>query len=194
MRLFEFDYRTLVSKLRSIYALIQRGATEGERSGAERAFERLLSTIARDFGKEKAAEAERQVKGSYGKQEPPRARTRRTYQEPPKREPPKKERQRREPKYATGSTYTHNEWTFTILRFTDPLAGKRGSDKVWGYAMNGDGRFMTFWGRFGKTVSTKEVDYHEAQRKFRQKAAKGYRPVNADPIDYGYIFAQSKNW
>ncbi len=38
MRLFEFDYNTMVRKLGSVYALIQRGATGGERAGGEHAF------------------------------------------------------------------------------------------------------------------------------------------------------------
>lgn len=193
MRLFEFDYSAMVRKLRSVYALVQRGATEGERSAAERAFKQTLSAIARDFGEEKATQAERQVKGSYGKQERPKARTRRTYQEPPKREPPRQEPPRQKRRQSTGATYTHNGWTFSILRFTDPSAGKRGSDKVWGFATKG-GRYMTFWGAFGKAVRVKEVNHLEAIKKYQQKNAKGYRPVNADPVDYGYIFSQSDTW
>lgn len=189
MRLFELDYSVMVDRLRSVYTLAQRAEIEGERTGAELAFKRLLSAIARDFGKEKAARAERLVKASYGKQERPKARTYRTYQEPPK---PKQERPRQEQPQQPG-LYTHNGWTFTILRFIDPSAGKRGSDKVWGYAMN-DGRFVTFWGRFGKTLQTKKVDRHEANKKFQQKLAKGYKSVDADPIDYGYIFTQSESW
>lgn len=188
MRLFEFDYSAMVRKLRSVYALVQRGATEGERSAAERVFKHTLSAIVRDFGEEKAAQAERQVKGSYDKKERPKARARRTYQEPPKREPPRQKRRQ-----STGTTYTHNGWTFSILRFTDPSAGKRGSDKVWGFATKG-GRYMTFWGAFGKAVRVKEVNHLEAIKKYQQKNAKGYRPVNADPVDYGYIFSQSDTW
>ena len=187
MRLVEFDYSAMVDKLRSVYALVQRGATEGEKSAAQNAFKRLLAAIANEHGEEKAAAAEKQVKASYGKQEPPKARARRTYQEPPKRERPKQKQK------TSGASYTHNGWSFMILRFTDPSAGKRGSDKVWGFAVK-DGRHMTFWGRFGKTVSTKEVNGVEAAKKYSQKQSKGYRPVNADPIDYGYIFAQSDAW
>lgn len=196
MRLFELDYSVMVDRLRSVYALAQRAEIEGERSSAELAFKRLLASIARDYGQEKADKAERQVKASYGKQEPPRARTHRThrtygrndrYQSPPEQERP---RQKQPPQ---SGLYTHNGWIFTILRFIDPSAGKRGSDKVWGYAMN-DGRFVTFWGRFGKTLQTKEVDRHEANKKFQQKRAKGYKSVDADPIDYGYIFTQSETW
>lgn len=193
MRLFELDYSVMVDRLRSVYTLAQRAEIEGERSGAELAFKRLLSSIAQDYGQEKADAAERLVKVSYGKQEPPKARTRRTYQEPPKREPPRQERSRQKSKYATGTTYTHNGWTFSILRFTDPSAGKRGSDKVWGFATKG-GRYMTFWGAFGKAVRVKEVNHLEAIKKYQQKNAKGYRPVNADPVDYGYIFSQSDTW
>jgi len=191
MRLFELDYSVMVDRLRSVYTLAQRADIEGERSSAELAFKRLLSSIERDYGKDKAAEAERLVK-SPSRQERPRARPRQAYREPPKREPP----QRPQTGGRTGgSPYTHNGWTFTILRFTDPSSGKRGSDKIWGVANNKkDERYMTFWGRFGKTVSTKEVDSYEANKKFEQKLAKGYNSVNADPIDYGYIFAQSDAW
>ncbi|KKM97671.1 hypothetical protein LCGC14_1165650 [marine sediment metagenome] len=196
MRLFELDYSVMVDRLRSVYALAQRADIEGERAGAELAFKRLLASIARDFGEEKAAEAERQVKASYGKQERPRARTYRRddhYQSPPKREKPRQERPRQKSKRSTGTTYTHNGWTFSILRFTDPSAGKRGSDKVWGFAVK-DTRHMTFWGAFGKAVRVKEVNHLEAIKKYQQKTAKGYKPVFADPIDYGYIFSQSDTW
>lgn len=187
MRLFELDYSVMVDRLHSVYTLAQRAEIEGERSGAQSAFKRLLASIARDYGQEKADKAERQVKASYGKQEPPRARPRQAYRGPPKQERPQQKQK------STDSTYTHNGWTFTILRFTDPNAGKRGSDKVWGFAVK-DSRYMTFWGKFGKTVSTNEVDYAVAQQKYREKVRKGYKLVNADPIDYGYLFTQSKSW
>lgn len=186
MRLFELDYSVMVDRLRSVYNLAQRADIEGERGGAELAFKRLLASIERDYGKDKAAEAERLVK-SPGRQERPKAGARRTYQEPPKRERPRQKQK------TTGPSYTHNGWVFMILRFTDPSAGKRGSDKVWGFAVKDD-RYITFWGRFGKTVSTKEVSGPEASKKYSQKYTKGYRPVDINPIDYGYIFAQSKNW
>ncbi len=193
MRLFEFDYSAMVNKLRSTYALIQRGATEGEKSAANNAFKRLLAAIAQEYGEEKAAAAEKQAKGSYGKQERPRARSRQSYREPPKRKKPHQEPPRQKQK-STDQFYTHdNGWKFSILRFTDPNAGKRGSDKVWGLAVK-DNRFMTFWGAFGKTVQTKEVDRYEADKKFKQKASKGYNVVDANPIDYGYIFTQSDAW
>ena len=53
---------------------------------------------------------------------------------------------------------------------------------------------MTFWGAFGKSVRVKEVNYLEAIKKYRQKMLKGYRAVDSDPIDYGYIFSQSDTW
>lgn len=189
MRLFEYDYGAAITKLHSVYALVKRGATEGERSAAELAFKRLMDVITRDYGEEKAAQAEQQVKAAYGTKERTKTKPKShyTYQEPPKKEPP------RQKSKGPGAPYTYNGWTFTILRFTDPSAGKRGSDKVWGYAVN-DGRVMTFWGRFGKTVSTKEIAYHEVNKKFRQKLDKGYISVDADPIDYGYIFTQSEGW
>ena len=190
MRLFELDYSVMVDRLRKAYTLAQRAEIEGERTGAEAAFKRLLASIERDYGKDKAAEAERLVK-SPSRQERPKARPRQAYREPPKREPPKQERPRRQK--TDGASYTHNGWSFMILRFTDSSAGKRGSDKVWGFAVK-DGRYITFWGRFGKTVSTKEVNGPEAAKKYSQKHFKGYRPVDADPIDYGYIFTQSETW
>jgi len=191
MRLFELDYSVMVDRLRSVYNLAQRADIEGERVGAEHAFKRLLASIERDYGKEKADEAERLVK-SPGKQERSKARTHRTYQEPPKREKPQQERPRQKQK-SNGSTYTHNRWTFTILRFIDPSAGKRGSDKIWGFAVKGD-RYMTFWGAFGKAVRVKEVNHLEAIKKYQQKSARGYKRVNAEPIEYGYIFSQSNTW
>ncbi|KKL54593.1 hypothetical protein LCGC14_2263830, partial [marine sediment metagenome] len=113
MRLFEFDYSTMVRKLQSAYALIQRGATKGEKSAAKNAFKRLLAAIANEHGEEKAAQAGRQAKASYGKQERPRAKTRRTYQEPPRREKSRQERPRQKSRQSAGATYTHNGWSFS---------------------------------------------------------------------------------
>lgn len=188
MRLFELDYSVMVDRLRSVYTLTQRAEIEGERTGAELAFKRLLASIERDYGKDKAAEAERLIK-SPGRQERPKARPRQSYREPPKREPP---RQKQKPK-GSSDHYVYHGWTFKILRDTDPSAGKRGKDRIWGYAEK-NGKYTTFWGGFGKTVRTKEVFEYEALKKYQQKLAKGYQLVYPDPIDYGYLFTQSESW
>ncbi len=204
MRLFEFDtsYNARYKRLKAAYNLaLDKSTTDGERANGLRAFEQLLKVIYRDFGEEAATQSEKKVKSEYGKTEyVGRSRPRREppKEEPPKKEPPKKEPPRQKGKSssgaAPGSNYTHTSgWTFTILRFTDPSAGKRGSDKVWGYASDGR-RHMSFWGAFGKTIQSKELSNIDVVKKYQQKVAKGYQRVDANPIDYGYIFTQSDRW
>jgi len=198
MRLFEFDtsYDARYKRLKAAYNLaLDKSTTDGERANGLATFERLLKIIYTDFGAEAAMQSEKKVKAEYGKTEyVGRSRPRR---DPPKSEPPKKEPPKKEPPSgsAPGTSYTHtNGWTFTILRFTDPSAGKRGSDKVWGYASENGRRYMSFWGGYGAAIRVKELTNIETVKKYQQKVAKGYQRVDANPIDYGYIFTQSDRW
>ena len=84
-----------------------------------------------------------------------------------------------------------------MARFTDPNKGKRGSDKIWGFANNKakPNVYVMFWGRFGKTVQTVITnDYYEANKKWHQKLSKGYDYADLNPTDYGYLFVQARNW
>ena len=93
--------------------------------------------------------------------------------------------------------YTNNysQWEFKeILRFTDPNAGKRGSDKVWGYAVK-DGKYMIFWGAYGNTVSMVYKPVSECVKVFRTKINKGYRAMHPrNTMDYDYLMKQSTGW
>lgn len=196
----EVSYDDMVNKLQSVYILMARGGTPGEKSAASAAYKRLLAAIRRDFGDDNAASAEARVKGK-GQSGATSGSSR--YQRKPKENPYKSREKKKENPYTArnrgyGGEQSHiytdprTDWTFYVLRFTDPNAGKRGSDKVWGYATR-DGEFMSFWGAYGKTVKTKVLKSdREALKLFDTKINKGYKYTNvsANPADYAFIFSQ----
>lgn len=73
--------------------------------------------------------------------------------------------------------------------FYDPLAGKRGSDKVWGWGVKGDIIFQ-FWGANGKTPAVKHLsrtrqNLNKLQRLAQSKERKGYSQIRAaDHVDW----------
>ncbi len=208
MRLIELleytTYENLVNKLQSVYILMSRGATEGERNSAKMAYDRVISSIERDFGADAAQKADAKVKGVG--QSGSRTGGGTHYRKPePEPKPEPKQRQQ-----SSNAGTTHNfiytdpdtNWTFHILRYIDPNAGKRGSDKVWGYASwDGQGNSLSgynvfsFWGAYGKSLRTKPLpSEYEAHSLFRKKEADGYRRVdlNRNLSDYSFIFNQFK--
>lgn len=206
MRLIELleytTYDSLVNKLQSVYILMDRGATEGERNSAKMAYDRTISTIEREFGADAAQKAEATVK-SVG-QSGSRTGSSRSYRKP---EPePKPEPKQQSSNTGTSYTFTYTDpdtnWTFHILRYTDSSAGTRGSDKVWGYATwAGHGNSLSgyntfsFWGGYGKTLQSKPLSSpYEAHSLFKKKEAKGYRRVDLSRnlTDYSFIFNQFK--
>lgn len=67
--------------------------------------------------------------------------------------------------------------------FYDPMAGKRGSDKVWGWGVHGDHIFQ-FWGPNGKTPGVKRLpNTPENRQKLNalamKKERKGYNKIKA---------------
>lgn len=76
--------------------------------------------------------------------------------------------------------------TFQVVFFGhyyDPMAGKRGSDKVWGWGVQGDYIFQ-FWGPNGKTPGVKRLpNTSENRQKLNnlaiRKERKGYNKINA---------------
>lgn len=195
--LFEYaSYESMVNKLQSIYILMSRGATDGERSASKSAYDRILGSINREYGEAQAAAAEKKVKGNGQSGDTSGSSRSYTRRDPPK-EPPKREKPQDPPKqknYDSSSPYTdpRSGWTFYIVRNVDPFAGKNGSNKIWGYATRND-QVISFWGGYGKTVQTKPLSSErEASIMIIKKARKGYRNVNLihNTIDYSYIFNQ----
>lgn len=202
MKLFDllFEYRSydeMVNRLRSVYSLVLRGATEGEKTAAQSAYNRTLDAIRRDYGEEQATRADKIVKSTA--QSSSNSSYTKTKQEPPK-EPPRQKTY----KSSTGNTNKNyggknayyadprTGWSFYVLHFVDPDAGKRGSNKIWGYASK-NGKFVSFWGAYGKSIRTKELySDREAVLQVAKKAAKGYKKVDlsVNPAEYAYIFNQ----
>ena len=78
---------------------------------------------------------------------------------------------------------------------------KTNSDKVWGViclqsptaSYNGDGKFVTFWGRRGAKLQTKLFtgSSYDAMLMFEKKTNKGYKEVDKDQLDEVYPEFQS---
>lgn len=67
--------------------------------------------------------------------------------------------------------------------FYDPMAGERGSDKVWGWGVKGDYIYQ-FWGKNGGTPQVKRLPNTPENRSkldglASTKAAKGYNKISA---------------
>lgn len=72
---------------------------------------------------------------------------------------------------------------------------KTNADKVWGAiclqepnGWNTDGKFVTFWGRRGKKLSTKIVEdgNYGVNKLFSKKLDKGYKEVDKNGLDAVY--------
>lgn len=183
----EPSQQQMEERLRGIWALVQRGATEGERDGARLAYDRVKATIIARFGQKAFDDMERRIKG--GSQQ--------SYKQPPPKQEPKPEPKPEPRKYGDSHAYHHNGKTLYLWRFVDPDAGVKGSNKVWGYFMKvpivSSAPNVVIWGGFGKTLSRQQVMDSECRRKSREKENKGYRRVMANEInavDYGWLLTQ----
>ena len=84
----------------------------------------------------------------------------------------------------TGTGVSTNVFKVVFFgHYYDPMAGKRGSDKVWGWGVYGDEVYW-FWGPNGKTPRVKrlpntEANRYEMQNKAMKKERKGYDPIKA---------------
>lgn len=87
-------------------------------------------------------------------------------------------------KKATGTSVSTGAFQVVFFgHFYDPMAGKRGSDKVWGWGVHGDYIFQ-FWGPNGKTPGVKRLpNTPENRQKLNalamKKERKGYNKINA---------------
>lgn len=198
LELLEYtSYDDMVNRLKGVYNLVLRGATEGEKASAQAAYERLLTSIKARYGEEQARKAENAVKGgSQSTQSRPKS----NYSQQKPKEPPKQEPPRQKQSYQSSTSgkrngkvyYDLNGWSFHILRYTDPDAGKRGSDKIWGVASKNH-QFVSFWGAYGNPVRMKNLSsYGEANNLIASKLKKGYKPADLENnlAAYAYILNQ----
>lgn len=208
MLLYEFFYPTLleyddslnayINRIKNIYARVERGSTQGEKDAAKNLLKTMLRKVAELYGDEESKKAYIKAKTMYNKNTGTSSKSKYRRKESPRKEPPKSNTKPKNPHKSGdsmfGDSYEYENWTFiNILRFTDMNAGERGSDKIWGIALDNKG-FISFWGRYKKTVQTKRVDQHHAANLVMKKMQKGYKPVKIDPTEYHYLFVQSKNW
>lgn len=160
MRLIELleyaTYDDMVRKLQSIYALVLRGATAGEQSAAKLAYKRMMDAIEREYGADQAKKAEATIKRSSGSSGTKSRSSYRSSTRQKTRDKPKSKTSSSSSHYDNTYTDPNTGWSFTILRFVDSMAGKRGSNKVWGYAER-NGEYVSFWGAFGKNIRTKPL-------------------------------------
>ena len=88
-------------------------------------------------------------------------------------------------------------WTFRIARFTDPYAGKRGSDKIVGYAYK-NGKWFDFYGAFGGKQSGEPSSEFASKKRFNEKCSKKKDPyvpvVSIQKSTYDWLFQQAINW
>ena len=191
------SYESMRDTLQGVYNhMTNPKANPGEKKNATSLYTVVLAGIAREYGDNEAEKAKAYVKRNARTGGSSSSSSR--YRKKPEAKP----RQKTNPYGSSDRGYSgaqshvytdpRTDWTFYVLRFTDPYAGKRGSDKVWGYATK-DGKFMSFWGAYGKKVQTKMLrSDQEALKLFDQKLNKGYKRTDAgnNPVDYSYIFNQ----
>ena len=153
-RLEKKSFRELVD----MYHLLQRIIDEVEQEGERENARRLLAKV------------EAHLKNKYD-------------WSPPAEKPKAKSQAHRR---ASGAYQKATGDKFQVVfcgRFVDPLKGKRGSDKVWGWGVKGD-KIYQFWGPTGKTPQVKTIpntDFNRdaVNRKAMDKQAKGYRKMSA---------------
>lgn len=89
-----------------------------------------------------------------------------------------------EPKASAGKASSDGAFQVVFFgHFYDPYAGKRGSDKVWGWGVKGEFIYQ-FWGPNGKTPQVKRlpntpVNRAKLDKLAGQKAAKGYDKISS---------------
>lgn len=221
----DLNFNELLDKLISVQGLANAGSP-GEKDNAKVLADRILKKIEFHFGSSKAqqakVEAERRAYKPNGGSS-----SKTTYREPPKQEKPKQEKtwQDRdwgrwkdkvhdEPraekghkdqaksynKAEEGSGFFHDKttnFTFHIGRYTDDAYGKKGSDKVWGYAFKDklgstdEYDVFVFYGKVGGTLTIEPTSFNDARKRWSVKQKK-YKPVNVEknPAEYAFIFNQ----
>lgn len=193
-------YPDMVNRLQSVYNLIKGGDTAGEQFAAKAAYDRIMAAIKQDYGSAQAKKAEAKVKGGASSTRSSGSRAKSST---------RRSSTRQKTKAKTGSTrqnygnqrssgkkeYTDSRgYTFYVVRFTDSSAGKRGSNKIWGYVDRGTGVYTTFRAAHGKKFGgTKDLhSWAEVEKLYQSKLNKGYRTVDLpnNLAVYQYIFDQ----
>jgi hypothetical protein len=170
------------------------GTTPGEMSAAREAFDRVMKRVSDEHGVEEAEKAKsRALAGRPQHSSKPR-----------RQEPQRPETRREQPKARPDMHRVFSYGQFDevhLFRKVDPDAGKRGSNRVWGYAKTRgrsiDHPVLVFWGPFGKTLQKMEKPYSGARKLAFDKENSGYRRIrasNIDAVDYGWFLSQLSRW
>jgi hypothetical protein len=211
------EYKTPVDAVNVLLALWRRAksANSFEQESSRKLYQHTLNKIGKEYGEKTAREMDQYIQSGQADEDdsklkpakykggevivpkqtltwPPRTiYTRTTTSSRPKPQP------KPQPKPNTGTTGAKSgNWEFIrVLRFTDASAGKRGSDKIWGYAKNAStGEYIAFWGGYGKTVQTLHKPHPDLLKAAKSKMAKGYRPIDINDPTYRYLHHQAKTW
>lgn len=182
MRLFEYENfileeiltelqktkQELLDMVARLKKIIVQSDYEGERENAKSLLKKVLFQLENEYGWKSHSGAKTQ-------------------------EPPKRDHTNKAKSQAGAKAYQKaDDLAFKVVffgRFFDPNAGKKGSDKVWGWGVKGDYIYQ-FWGPTGKTPQVKRMDntpYNRnlANRKAAEKVGKGYQKMSA---------AESEEW
>lgn len=180
----DFNQQTFLSRAKGVQALINRGASEGEKSAARAAMERMVAKAEAALPSMSPGERESFQRAfalirSATTQDAERARPRRPNPaEPPPR--PRRDQADADAEYARRQQSKQEEKSredtggasaLTVVMYAEFRAGT--SDKVYGVVRKG-ASYFTFWGRNGGSLATKPHTPSEAISTFRSKINKGY--------------------
>lgn len=180
-----FDMERFLRRAQSVQSLIDRGSTEGERSAAKLAMERLVAQARLEASSGEIAAFERHLVSIRGGAKTSSSSSTKNSRSDSAEEIRKaRERARQE---ATGRAWraerdraANEAGAFRILNFARFVEGT--SNKIYGVAQK-DGWYYTFWGRYGSVPSTKAFTSNtDAYWQFSSKIAKGYvsQPIPDD--------------
>ena len=188
----EFNVSSFLERARGVQALIDRGAYEGEKAAARMAMDRLVAranasrneltpTQWADFERRFAAIRGIKSQNTQSGETAWEKTQRRAKEERAERAKRDQEQARRNDNARkqgnTNVKYPYYEG-LTLYRYAQYHEGT--SDKVYGVAKL-DSDIITFWGRNGKSLRTKEHgSLEEANAIFQSKLSKGYLVVKVD--------------
>lgn len=201
----DFSLAQYEDKLRSAWALSQRPGTPEEGEAALRAYDRLKEAVIAKFGQAEFDRIDKKIKGGSSSSSGG-ARPGGSSRPGGGSAGPRPGGARPGSSGAPGggdNFFVHENWEIRMWRFTDPNAGVRGSDKVWGYAApRGSGvstgiMVKVFWGGYGKKLASQDISMGDAMARARGKESNGYKKVDARTVDssrYGWFLSQVQFW
>lgn len=221
MRILEIllEYRTPVEALNTLLALWRRqqSTSSGEVESSKNLYKNILAKVAKEFGIATANQMNQYILSGQADEDDSKLKPAKrdaggniiipaqqltwppyNFQTRQQQKPQPQPQPQPKPQPNTGNTKgtKSGNWEFIrVLRFIDLSAGKRGSDKIWGYAKNTKtGEYIAFWGAYGKIVRTLQKSHPELLKTAKSKLAKGYYPIDITKQEYIYLRKQADLW